>query len=160
MLRRDSPFTPLLPSARNNADPKPQVKPTDNPEDYVDTVRAWTIGILTCTVVAAMNVLLAEHFTSVFISSSVVQLISYPMGTGWARFVPAKVFRVFGREVHLNPGPFNKKEHTIITMMTAAGTSVSYAISILIAQQIFYGQSVSISAPWLSRQSEPQYREC
>lgn len=45
---------------------------------------------------------------------------------------------IFGME--LNPGPFNVKEHTIITMMTAAGSSVSYAVDILLAQQVFYHQ--------------------
>ena len=37
-------------------------------------------------------------------------------------------------------GPFNVKEHTIITMMTAAGSAVSYAFDILLAQEIFYNQ--------------------
>lgn len=32
------------------------------------------------------------------------------------------------------------KEHTIITAMTAAGTTLSYAIDILLAQEVFYGQ--------------------
>ena len=41
----------------------------------------------------------------------------------------------------LNPGPFTKKEHTIITMMTAAGAAVSYSFDILLAQQEFYGQA-------------------
>lgn len=112
------------------------MKPTDDESLYVDTIRAWTIGFLVCTVVGSINVLLYEHYLAVSITSSVVQLIAYPMGTGWAKFMPNA--KIFGAE--LNPGPFNKKEHTIITMMAAAGTSISYAISILIAQQIFYGQ--------------------
>lgn len=62
------------------------------------------------------------------------------IGVGWARFLPAKTFKLFGRSIELNPGPFNVKEHTIITMMTAAGSSLSYAIDILLAQEIFYKQ--------------------
>lgn len=84
-----------------------------------------------------MNVLLYEHYLQVSITSPVVQLIAYPLGTAWEKFMPKA--RIFGAE--LNPGPFNKKEHTLITMMAAAGTTISYSISILIAQQIFYGQS-------------------
>lgn len=84
-----------------------------------------------------MNVLLYEHYLQVSITSPVVQLIAYPLGTAWEKFMPKA--RIFG--VELNPGPFNKKEHTLITMMAAAGTTISYSISILIAQQIFYGQS-------------------
>jgi hypothetical protein len=32
------------------------------------------------------------------------------------------------------------KEHTIITIMTAAGAAASYAIDILLAQEVFYEQ--------------------
>jgi OPT family small oligopeptide transporter len=87
-----------------------------------------------------MNVLLAEHYTYLSITSPVVQLIAYPMGVGWAKYFPDWRFRLFGSEHSLNPGPFNKKEHTIISMMTAAGSMTSYAISILISQEIYYGQ--------------------
>lgn len=127
ILQEDSPYLEVRSS----------VKPTDDPSEYVETVRAWTIGFIICTVVGAMNVLLYEHHLAVSISTSVVQLIAYPLGTGWAKFMPNA--KIFGAE--LNPGPFNKKEHTLITMMAAAGTTISYAISILIAQQIFYGQA-------------------
>ena len=54
--------------------------------------------------------------------------------------MPAATFKVFGRTFELNPGPFNIKEHTIITIMTAAGSSVSYSIDILLAQEVFYKQ--------------------
>ena len=62
------------------------------------------------------------------------------MGTFWAKVVPEVTFTIFGKTFEMNPGPFNVKEHTIITMMTAAGTGVSYAIDILLAQEIFYHQ--------------------
>ncbi len=54
--------------------------------------------------------------------------------------MPEASFRLFGHTIELNPGPFNVKEHTIITMMTAAGSSISYSIDILLAQEIFYKQ--------------------
>ncbi|KAH8881835.1 Tetrapeptide transporter, OPT1/isp4 [Thozetella sp. PMI_491] len=126
ILQEDSPYMEVRAS----------VKPTDDPTEYVETIRAWTIGFIVCTVVGAVNVLLYEHYLVVSITSPVVQLIAYPMGTGWANYMPN--VKVFGYD--LNPGPFNKKEHTLITMMAAAGTTISYSISILIAQQIFYGQ--------------------
>ncbi|KJZ69609.1 hypothetical protein HIM_10997 [Hirsutella minnesotensis 3608] len=124
--------------------PYPEVRASVPPHDIempVDTVRAWTIGTILCTLVAACNVLLNLKTTPISITSTVVQLIAYPLGVSWARFVPAKTFRVFGRTIELNPGPFNVKEHTIITMMTAAGSSISYSIDILLAQEIFYKQN-------------------
>ena len=62
------------------------------------------------------------------------------MGIGWAKVMPTRTFTVFGKSFSLNPGPFNMKEHTIITMMTAAGATSSYAIDILLAQEVFYSQ--------------------
>lgn len=59
---------------------------------------------------------------------------------GWAKVMPDYRFKLFGNEMSLNPGPFNVKEHTIITMMTAAGSASSYAIDILLAQELFYDQ--------------------
>lgn len=54
--------------------------------------------------------------------------------------MPCWSFKVFGHRLELNPGPFSVKEHTIVTIMTAAGTAPSYAIDILLAQEIFYHQ--------------------
>lgn len=62
------------------------------------------------------------------------------IGTFWATVVPAYTFRLFGKTFELNPGPFNVKEHTIITMMTAAGSSYSYAFSVLLVQEFYYKQ--------------------
>src|SRR5688572_28153881 len=123
--------------------PYPEVRVAVPPEDIpvpVNTIRAWVIGALTCTVIAACNVLLGLRRSPIVITSTVVQLISCPMGCAWAKFMPEVTFRVFGHELALNPGPFNVKEHTIITMMTAAGSYPSYAIDILLAQEIFYQQ--------------------
>lgn len=86
------------------------VKPTDDPELPINTVRAWCIGFVTCTVVTACNVLLSLRRSPVTISPTVVQLIAYPMGKGWHATVPNKKFRLFGHDVELNPEtPFNMK---------------------------------------------------
>lgn len=61
--------------------PYPEVRASVPPTDAdlpVDTVRAWTIGVVLCTVVAACNVLLSLRRTPISITSTVVQLISYP----------------------------------------------------------------------------------
>jgi hypothetical protein len=62
------------------------------------------------------------------------------LGVGWAKVIPTRTFSVFGKEFTLNPGPFTMKEHTIIVMMTAAGSASSYAIDILLAQEVYFDQ--------------------
>ena len=52
------------------------------------------------------------------------QLISFPIGRAWAKFMPN--VKVFG--VALNPGPFNVKEHVLITIMASVGAGSAYAV--------------------------------
>jgi len=44
----------------------------------VNTVRAWVIGGILCTIVAACNILLNLRRIPISINSTVVQLIAYP----------------------------------------------------------------------------------
>ncbi|KAH7134550.1 OPT family small oligopeptide transporter [Dactylonectria estremocensis] len=130
LLSEDSPYPEVRAS----------VPPTDDDEMPINTIRAWTIGAVMCTIIAACNILLGLRYSPITITSTVVQLVSYPIGVGWYKVMPDYRFKLFGREMSLNPGPFNVKEHTIITMMTAAGSAASYAIDILLAQELFYNQ--------------------
>ena len=47
----------------------------------------------------------------------VPQLLSFPLGILWASCVP----NISIRGVELNPGPFNIKEHVLITIMGSVG---------------------------------------
>ncbi|KAG5921593.1 hypothetical protein E4U42_005788 [Claviceps africana] len=130
LIQEDSPYLEVRSS----------VPPSDDPDMPVNTIRAWFLGSILCTITAACNVLLSMHRSSASITSTVVQLVAYPLGVGLAKVLPNKEHRVLGFTFNMNPGPFNVKEHTIITMMTAAGSSFSYAIDILLAQEVFYQQ--------------------
>ncbi|KUI63191.1 Sexual differentiation process protein isp4 [Cytospora mali] len=131
ILQDDSPY----------AEVRASVSPTDDPDTPVNTIRAWCIGFVTCTVVTACNVLLSLRRSPVTISPVVVQLIAYPMGRSWHARMPNWKFRLLGHNLEFNPeSPFNMKEHTIIVIMTAAGSALSYALDILLAQEIFYEQ--------------------
>lgn len=68
LIQDDSPY----------AEVRAAVPPTDDPDMPVDTLRAWMIGGVLCTVVAAINVLLQMRTTPISITSTVVQLVSYP----------------------------------------------------------------------------------
>jgi hypothetical protein len=52
-------------------------------------------------------------------------LLTYPIGTAWARYLP-KV-SLFG--MSLNPGPFTIKEHVIIVIMATVSNGPAYAVS-------------------------------
>jgi OPT family oligopeptide transporter len=109
-----------------------------------NTVRAWTIGMLLVVVGASMNTLFSLRQPSISIGPLIAQIVAWPMGHGWAKFVPEREFTTFGTTWTLNPGPFNVKEHAIIVVMASVSFSVAYATDIILAQVIFYKQDFGI----------------
>ncbi|KAL1859528.1 hypothetical protein VTK73DRAFT_7572 [Phialemonium thermophilum] len=108
----------------------------------VNTIRAWTIGLVLCTIGSGVNMLFSLRNPTVQLTTFVVQLISYPIGLGWDLIFPDRVFEVFGIKFNLRPGRFNFKEHVVIVVMSNAayGGGALYATDVIIAQQTWYGQ--------------------
>jgi OPT oligopeptide transporter protein len=81
------------------------------------TIRAWFLGMVFVTIGSGLNVLFSLRNPSISIGSLVAQLCSYPVGVFMAKTLPKRQFKFLGMKFSLNPGPFNKKEHTLITIM-------------------------------------------
>lgn len=64
-----------------------------------------------------------------------------------ARTLPTKEFRVLGWSFSLNPGPFNIKEHVIITIFANCGVSFgggdAYSIGAIAVMKAYYKQSLN-----------------
>lgn len=92
------------------------------------------------------------------------QLLAFPIGRAWARLMPQ--VKVFG--ISLNPGPFNVKEHVLITVMATVGYQSAYAVScfaifthcvdihgicsqtdIIAVQRVYYNQIYNFSYQWM-----------
>jgi len=84
----------------------------------VNTIRAWAIGMLLCTVGSAVNMLLSLRNPSISLTTFVIQLIAYPLGLLWDLIFPDRVWNIGGIKFNLKPGPFNFKEHVIIVIMS------------------------------------------
>ncbi len=54
------------------------------------------------------------------------QLLAYPLGKAWERWMPDVGMELFGNRISLNPGPFNKKEHMLIAIMANTAKSLPY----------------------------------
>ncbi|OTA03224.1 OPT family small oligopeptide transporter [Trichoderma parareesei] len=108
------------------------------------TVRAWTIGLSLVIIGASMNTIFSLRRPTISIGPLVAQIIAWPIGHGWARFVPERDFSFFGIKWNLNPGPFNMKEHAIIGVMASVSFSVAYSTDIILAQMIFYKQNFGL----------------
>lgn len=109
-----------------NDSPYPEVRAvvdnTDDPSLPVNTFRAWTLGILFAIIGTGLDQFFSLRQPGIVIYSVVAQLLSYPCGTFLAWALPTKSVSLFGHRFSLNPGPFNQKEHMLITIMS----NVSY----------------------------------
>ncbi|KAK0628567.1 putative isp4 protein [Bombardia bombarda] len=125
--------------------PYPEVRASVRNTDVdlpVNTIRAWTIGLVLCTIGSAVNMLLSLRNPSILLSTFVIQLIAYPIGLGWDLVFPDREFNVFGLKFNFKPGKFNFKEHVIIVVMSNAayGGGALYATDVILAQEVWYKQ--------------------
>ncbi|KAF4120900.1 OPT oligopeptide transporter protein [Geosmithia morbida] len=98
----------------------------DDPSTPCSTVRAWTIGILFSGILAFVNQLFSIRQPPINIDSNVAQLLAFPLGKAWEKFMPQWEFTLFGKKHNLNPGRFNKKEHMLIAIMATTSKSLPY----------------------------------
>ncbi|KAI5123225.1 hypothetical protein M0805_001314 [Coniferiporia weirii] len=122
------------------AEVRAAVANTDDPTMPVNTFRMWFIGILFTILISALNQFFSMRYPSVYISGLVAQLLALPVGKAFERFLPTTRFNTFGYVWSLNPGPFNIKEHTVITVMSNVVAGGVYATDIIATQEIYFNQ--------------------
>ncbi|MQM14203.1 hypothetical protein Taro_047133 [Colocasia esculenta] len=124
------------------------VPETDDPTLPVMTFRAWTLGIATCVVLIFLNTFFTYRTQPLTISAVLMQIAALPMGRFMAATLPDREVRVFrGWGFNLNPGPFNMKEHVIITIFANCGVSYgggdAYSIGAITVMKAYYRQGLS-----------------
>ncbi|KAG0042683.1 hypothetical protein BGZ83_000184 [Gryganskiella cystojenkinii] len=112
----------------------------DDPSLPVMTFRYWVMGVIFTACLSFFNQFYWFRSTPMSISALVIQLVSFPLGKAMARFLPV------GR---LNPGPFNIKEHVLITLTANCAGGTAYAVDITVIQKVFYQQDFGFLANFL-----------
>ncbi|KAH7330722.1 OPT oligopeptide transporter protein-domain-containing protein [Rhizoctonia solani] len=124
--------------------PYPEVRAavanTDDPTMPTNTFRMWFLGLIFTVLIAGLNQFFSMRYPSVQITALVAQLVALPAGKLLEKTLPRAHITTFGYTWSLNPGPFNIKEHTLITVMANVVAGGAYATDIIAAQKIFYGQ--------------------
>ncbi|XP_037480202.1 oligopeptide transporter 4-like isoform X1 [Triticum dicoccoides] len=129
----------------------------DDPTLPVWTFRMWSMGLLSCALMSFLNQFFSYRTEPLIVTQITVQVASLPMGHILARVLPRRMFRapamLGGGEWTLNPGPFNMKEHVLISIFANAGYAFgnghAYAVGIVDIIRAFYGRSISFLAAWL-----------
>ncbi|KAI3685934.1 hypothetical protein L1987_79603 [Smallanthus sonchifolius] len=128
------------------------VPTTDDPTQSVWTFRMWVLGLLSCVLLSFLNQFFSYRKSPLIITQITVQVATLPLGRLMAALLPTTKFSL-GRKVSLNPGPFNMKEHVLITIFANAGAAFgngsAYAVGIVNIIKAFYGRNISFIAAWL-----------
>ncbi|KAL3538732.1 hypothetical protein ACH5RR_002098 [Cinchona calisaya] len=128
----------------------------DDPNLPVWTFRMWFLGLLSCCLLSFLNQFFSYRTEPLVITQITVQVASLPLGQFMAAVLPTRKFRILGfgeRLFSLNPGPFNMKEHVLITIFANAGCAFgngpAYAVGIIDIILAFYKRKISLLAGWL-----------
>ncbi|KAH7283220.1 hypothetical protein KP509_35G066400 [Ceratopteris richardii] len=128
------------------------VSTIDDPSLPVWTFRMWTIGLISCILLSFLNQFFAYRTEPLTVTLITVQIAAVPIGHFMAFVLPTRTYRVpyFNSEFTFNPGPFNIKEHVLITIFANAGSAFgsgsAYAISIVTIVKAFYHRNISFVA--------------
>ncbi|XP_019152874.1 PREDICTED: oligopeptide transporter 4-like [Ipomoea nil] len=132
------------------------VPTTDDPTLPVWTFRMWVLGVFSCVLLSFLNQFFSYRKEPLTITQITVQVFTLPIGRFMAATLPTTKFRIPGfgsRQFSLNPGPFNMKEHVLISIFGNAGAAfgdgTAYAIGIVTIIIAFYHRNISLFAGWL-----------
>ncbi|KAI3840430.1 hypothetical protein MKX03_029897 [Papaver bracteatum] len=120
------------------------VHTTDDPTIPVLTFRMWVLGTLSCVALAFLNQFFYYRKEPLSVSSLSAQIAVVPLGHLMAKYITVrKFFKGTRYQFTLNPGPFNIKEHVLITIFANSGAGNVYAIHIVNVVKVFYKKSIS-----------------
>ncbi|XP_059653162.1 oligopeptide transporter 4 [Cornus florida] len=129
---------------------------TDDPTLPVWTFRMWFLGILSCCLLSFLNQFFSYRTEPLVITQITVQVASLPVGHFLAAVLPTAKFRIPGfgpKTFSFNPGPFNMKEHVLISIFANAGSAFgngsAYAVGIITIIKAFYIRNISFLAGWI-----------
>ncbi|KAL6925614.1 hypothetical protein ACO0SA_000215 [Hanseniaspora valbyensis] len=124
----------------------------DDPTIPIETFRAYFFALIWMIFSAGFNELFSHRMVTISISTSVIQMFLYPMGTAWAKWVPSWGFNVRGKRFALNiDTPWTDKEQMFCTLIISISMSTFYTSYNILTQKIYYSDNVSFNYQfWLS----------
>ncbi|XWS48614.1 hypothetical protein CRYUN_Cryun13aG0091800 [Craigia yunnanensis] len=120
------------------------VPKTDDPTLPAVTFRMWVLGLGACVILSFVNQFFWYRKMPLSITSISAMIAVVPLGHLMARTLPHRVFFKNTRwKFTMNPGPFNMKEHVLITIFANSGAGTVYATHILSAVKLYYKRKLT-----------------
>lgn len=113
----------------------------DDPAIKLNHWRTWFLTTIFVVLFAGVNQFFSLRYPSLTINFLVAQVICFPVGKLFALLPDWKCPHC--PFFDLNPGPFTKKEHAVVTIAVALTSSTAYAMYIINAQTSFYKMDVN-----------------
>ncbi|KAL0301051.1 UNVERIFIED_CONTAM: Oligopeptide transporter 1 [Sesamum radiatum] len=131
------------------------VPATDDPSLPVLTFRTWCLGLIFCVLLAFLNQFFSYRQNALYIYPVTAQIITLPLGRFMARVLPTRKFTVplTKWSFSLNPGPFNLKEHVLISIFANCGSAGVYAVAIITTVKAFYHRQLHPLAAFMLAQT-------
>ncbi|KAG9008885.1 hypothetical protein FRB90_008678 [Tulasnella sp. 427] len=129
--------------------PYPEVRACVSNTDDLDmpamTLRMWFIGLTLSVLAACANLFLSLRYPSVYLGPTVIILVAFAVGKLLERITPIRLWiipswipLVGDHSICLNPGPFNIKEHGLISMMANLCANPSYGLTVVLTARNRY----------------------
>ncbi|XP_042426388.1 oligopeptide transporter 7-like isoform X1 [Zingiber officinale] len=116
----------------------------DDPSTPALTFRMWVLGTASCVLLSFLNQFFWYRKEPLSITAISAQIAVVPLGHLMAATITDRVFFRESRwEFTLNPGPFNIKEHVLITIFANSGAGSVKAIYVVTAVKIFYRKHIN-----------------
>lgn len=121
------------------------VNPDDDYDAPVETFRSYFLSFIWAIIGSAFNEFFAHRQVVITISTSMIQLLLFPMGNLWAKIMPCCSFPIWkGKRVHLNlPEPWSHKEQMFATCLFSIAVSTFYMNTVILTLKINYKEHVS-----------------
>ncbi|KAI8000096.1 Oligopeptide transporter 5 [Camellia lanceoleosa] len=128
---------------------------TDDPTLPCLTFRTWVLGTFSCAILAFLNQFFGYRQNALYISSVSAQIAVLPIAKFMAAYLPTKSIQIPGTKwtFSMNPGPFNLKEHVLITIFANSGSNTVYAVGIITIVKAFYHRQLHPLAAMLLTQT-------
>lgn len=126
------------------------VPKTDDTSLPVLTFRMWVLGTISCVLLSFLNQFFWYRTEPLTITAISAQIAVVPLGHFMASKISDRVFfQGTPFEFTLNPGPFNVKEHVLITIFANSGAGTVYAIHVITVVKVFYKRHISFFVSFL-----------
>ncbi|KAK4702071.1 hypothetical protein P7C70_g4152, partial [Phenoliferia sp. Uapishka_3] len=133
------------------------VSNTDDFNMPVNTFRAWSIGLVFTLIGSGVNVFFSARNPGITLNTFCAQVLSFPLAKLMEKTLPTKSWTMFGRQWSFNPGPFNMKEHMLITIM--ANVTFGGQVGVYSTDIIFVQRLPQVSKFSLPRRSFAEFRD-